>query len=464
MAIMLQRFVVFLVGDLFLRWSYASEVKIRGVAPVNLTKYACQNDPCSFTCFSGEKDPMPYDVVNDDYCDCADGSDEPGTAACSDRHDGAALFYCRNEGAHPKLLYSSHVSDGICDCCDGSDENGLDDGVPPCKNTCDVESERHRAMLGKFKEGIERLKMVRREAKYARQKWKQEAEGFKVELPKLERELEEKKKAAQVDIVKLIEELQAKVKEQHEEIQRLYVQQDELRAENQKLKDEIANGTQTEEAGEEEVEAPKISEYAKWMDKSAGLPQAQDEPKKKRGLLGKGRSQDSPKGLDYNAQENATELVRILTHRLEYRTKEANELDEKIAFWTDDRIGYFSLQDKCLEEKAGEFWYKICFFKTAHQNNNLFVGSWHGWKGQTQARFSGGTACEHGGPEREMLVNFQCGPDEKIASVYEADRCVYEAVVTTPGACGQKTKQAVAQAAIGHIPEPRHPRDHHREL
>ena len=64
--------------------------------------------------------------VNDDFCDCDDSSDEPGTAACSD-----SQFYCPNEGHIPILLHSSTVGDSVCDCCDGSDEKpGL------CDDTC----------------------------------------------------------------------------------------------------------------------------------------------------------------------------------------------------------------------------------------------------------------------------------------------------------------------------------------
>ncbi|XP_050248427.1 glucosidase 2 subunit beta isoform X2 [Quercus robur] len=78
-------------------------------------------------CKDGSKS-FTRDRVNDNFCDCVDGTDEPGTSACQ-----AGKFYCRNVGSKPQFIFSSRINDRFCDCCDGSDEH---DGSVHCTNTC----------------------------------------------------------------------------------------------------------------------------------------------------------------------------------------------------------------------------------------------------------------------------------------------------------------------------------------
>ncbi|KAL1741939.1 glucosidase II beta subunit-like-domain-containing protein [Schizophyllum fasciatum] len=112
----------------------AASEKTLGVPPALLSKYA---PPASgkWKCLDGSKE-IPWDFVNDDSCDCADGSDEPGTSACPN-----STFYCRNDGHTGAAIPSSRVNDGICEaeCCDGTDEAP---GV--CPNTCKEVGEAYR--------------------------------------------------------------------------------------------------------------------------------------------------------------------------------------------------------------------------------------------------------------------------------------------------------------------------------
>ncbi|KAF9928556.1 hypothetical protein FBU30_002294 [Linnemannia zychae] len=100
----------------------------RGVSPSNAQLYVPDKSN-SWSCLDGSK-TIPFSAINDDYCDCADGSDEPGTSAC-----GTGMYYCANIGHAPSSIKTSRVNDGVCDeeCCDGSDEY---DGQINCPNRC----------------------------------------------------------------------------------------------------------------------------------------------------------------------------------------------------------------------------------------------------------------------------------------------------------------------------------------
>ncbi|GJJ07576.1 hypothetical protein Clacol_001779 [Clathrus columnatus] len=99
-----------------------------GVPPELLSSYKPPSSGQSgWTCLDGSS-IIPWSAVNDDYCDCNDGSDEPGTSACV-----GTTFYCVNQGHIGAKIPSTRVNDGLCEqeCCDGSDEAP---GV--CPNKC----------------------------------------------------------------------------------------------------------------------------------------------------------------------------------------------------------------------------------------------------------------------------------------------------------------------------------------
>jgi hypothetical protein len=83
---------------------------------------------------------------NDNYCDCDDGSDEPGTSACAGID---SLFQC-HDNVVPKSIPSSMVYDGICDCCDGSDEilpGSSGTALSICPNTCTIDMQSFASKL-----------------------------------------------------------------------------------------------------------------------------------------------------------------------------------------------------------------------------------------------------------------------------------------------------------------------------
>lgn len=89
----------------------------RGVNAADEHKYApvAEGNVQVFRCLNSTE-TVPHTAVNDDYCDCRDGTDEPGTEACSSTHMSKpdAKFFCANEKSVARYVYPSRVNDGIC--------------------------------------------------------------------------------------------------------------------------------------------------------------------------------------------------------------------------------------------------------------------------------------------------------------------------------------------------------------
>ncbi|CAH2352814.1 putative glucosidase 2 subunit beta [[Candida] railenensis] len=123
---------------------------IVGVDPADSALYEplIENGKKVWKCLSDPSIVLDYEQINNNYCDCPDGSDEPGTNACAKNRK---QFYCANVGHFPGYIEHFKLNDGVCDydvCCDGSDEWLFKDGKQ-CPNKCLEINNQYR----KYKEG-----------------------------------------------------------------------------------------------------------------------------------------------------------------------------------------------------------------------------------------------------------------------------------------------------------------------
>ncbi|KAK4112901.1 hypothetical protein N656DRAFT_708737 [Canariomyces notabilis] len=200
----------------------AAESLPRGVGPEFAKFYTSK---ARFTCISNPTITIDSSQINDNSCDCPDGSDEPGTAACAyldplspeqplpgsvtgTTNTTAALpgFWCANAGHIGTYIPFMYVNDGVCDydlCCDGSDESAHAGGVQ-CENRCDAIGKEYRRLeeerrLSKERAASRRRTMIK-EARELRRRVDTKIVTLKGELERLEKEkLELQKKFEEVE-------------------------------------------------------------------------------------------------------------------------------------------------------------------------------------------------------------------------------------------------------------------------
>ncbi|CAA0829031.1 Glucosidase 2 subunit beta [Striga hermonthica] len=323
-----------------------------GVSPEDLSYYKGLSSTGTIYCKDGSK-KFSKSQFNDDFCDCPDGSDEPGTSACP-----SAKFYCKNAGHVPVILYSSRVNDGICDCCDGSDEY---DGKTKCPNTCweagKVAREKLVKKIATYQEGVTIRKKEIEQAKLSIAK----DEG---ELSKLQHE------------EKILKELVEKLKERKELIEKAEEKErlEKEKEEKERKEAEEAKQTETtaEEAEEKETKAEDIlSEQHDILDNAEAVDEdsqdpAEDHPKTEPEL--DHSIKDEPQGDGVEDNEGSIQVHIVLSkyrflrpHKMfqaflcfqneDIETLSRDELGRRVASrWTGEKTGKHEELDTSIDK------------------------------------------------------------------------------------------------------------------
>lgn len=179
-----------------------------------------------FSCISDASIKLSFDRVNDNTCDCPDGSDEPGTAACAHIdplspqqplpgsgsipetvQPALPGFWCENKGHIGSYVPFVYVNDGMCDydlCCDGSEEYAHVGGVK-CENRCAEIGKEYKRLADekgqKMEKAAKQKNAMVTEAQQMRQKAEAKITQLNMEIKALEvkkTDLQKKHAAAQL--------------------------------------------------------------------------------------------------------------------------------------------------------------------------------------------------------------------------------------------------------------------------
>ncbi|GAM17013.1 hypothetical protein SAMD00019534_001880, partial [Acytostelium subglobosum LB1] len=345
----------------------------------------------TFNCLNDDSKVIPIGLVNDDYCDCPDGSDEPGTAACSN-----GQLYCPNKGHKPQIVSSMLVNDGVCDCCDGTDEYLK---KIQCPNTCREQgAEMRRAREDRLYTYTKGLKIKARmidEAKSILRTKQQQLDTLKSELDPLDQL-----------IAKYQRQRERLINKQKQEQRK---QEEQAMAENENVEEQQEAQHQQQEQQHGEVVQQEIEKI----------------------------------GLDVDVEEHSLPSTTLsdIDDALDTARKELTEKKEQIESienmlkldFGKDSV-FLPLHGKCFESKTKDYTYTVCPYDKATQGaTNL--GKWEGWRSNyTTMSFQDGLQC-WGGPKRSLLVQVECGVDNEAWDIQEPSKCEYTIRFKSPAAC-----------------------------
>lgn len=474
----------------------------RGLSPAKAKEYEALSKDGVFSCDGGAT-RLNLNYINDEFCDCKDGSDEPGTAACSMKKQ--AIFYCVNSGYKPVLLPTSRVDDGVCDCCDGSDEQ-FSGGVL-CENTCDIVASTARSARAAGQQVLLQGLSVRetyiaqgKAARIAAEEYEiTTAAAYQTSVDTL----------ASAKAAFQLAETIAKARTQTLESQSVQspVQgEDTAPAVAVDATEEVNLHTDVAVENEEAVNEQAIGSEEVLEPSEEELQQSQQDVESEykhhdvyhdddylaygaeESLIDMDAVEHADEGVDSEviveednvpevkatgpvkpparpAEDPAVVVARSAVAEAErqWRALQRQSQDSKKEVATDYGEDWilWPLKGKCLKREEGAYIYEVCPYKEAfqiestNQSKRTSIGKWGGIKRVDDSgnpenlkfTFTNGARCHGAGP-RTLSLDVVCGTDDQVMSITETEMCRYTGVFASPVGCLPEEVEGFSSAEI----------------
>lgn len=483
-----------------------SQAHVIGVSPEDQHLYSAKIDEDGnqyWTCLNDSSIKLQLSQINDDICDCPDGSDEPGTNACP---DSAIKFYCANQGHFSAYIEQFKLNDGVCDydiCCDGSDEYQLG----TCENKCD---EIHRQFETYKAEQLQILNKALKKKQHVVDLSQRNRKSLINNLEHLERQVPEKKMKLNKlkiqmedvelqedtpDLYDILDEHFANLANRIEAYKRDILKQDEQLQKLEKILEELSKGynpNYNDHAVKESIhkfqeyisnkedglqkDFHDITEFVKKIVENAKEHSINIE------LTGNGNINNDKNKSKSKSNSNHYDGVPSLKNMIHYyfnlfaqnfliKTPEtyvsklssnqlAPEIDkleeelEKIEktitvikkdlssdYGPDDILRAY--EKLPISNNLGGYYYRVDFLNSIYQNDVL-IGVFKEYK-EGKLIFANGARCWNG-PKRSATVEFICGEGPAIVSVAEPEKCHYNFVIRGEAWCHPVSEQELLQS------------------
>ena len=402
------------------------EVPLLGIPPKLRSQYLSSIDESAgtFRCLDGSK-TIPLSQFNDNYRDCPDASDEPGTS------DGPSTpFYCENRGYVPVTLPRWAVGDGICDCCDGSDEPA---GV--CQNTCDATEKERRVVMEQLRsvyaDGLKKKAKLVREGNNIMSNRKRQVAEYEAEMNKCERKIQ------------VLENI--KTTRPSPTPSPTAEATPEATVEPSATEEEVVDEEQVEDDG-----VPEDVVVVEGKNPDADSLSAKQNPSAVRTAFIKAWQvmfrippEDNPYLLEPMPLQEQRDRISKLRDRVRELEKLIKEMDE-IDSTTHGQLPPEMVPLFGKEFKDGD--YELQLFKKVKQKYTS-CGDFKKY-GNGIAKFHKGGHCWQTKKGRKSVVKLICSNKNKIVSAMEPSTCKYSFVFATPAICSEESFNALYNMSL----------------